>query len=97
MQLIIVFYIVKKIKVMAKNYNEAVHSKEKRQLTAKGNKFLWRCIEIVGNSKGLHKYSPEIKEIKEKLTDIIKHLLIDKDLTIEQVKELIKQSNFKLE
>lgn len=84
-----------------KNHNEAVHSKEKRQLTAKGNKFLWRCIEIVGNSKGLHKYSPEIKEVKEQLTTLIKHLLIDKELTIKEVTELIKQTNglsgFKIE
>lgn len=78
------------------NYNEAVHSKEKRQLTAKGNKFLWRCIEIVANSKGLHKYSPEMKEIKDKLSDIVKHLLIDRELTIPEVTEIIKQSNFKL-
>jgi len=76
-----------------KNYSEAVHSKQKRILTAKGNKFLWRCIEIVGNSKGLHKYSPEMKPVKEQLTTLIKHLLIDKELTIKEVTELIKQTN----
>lgn len=75
-----------------KNHNEAVHSKEKRQLTAKGNKFLWRCIEIVAVSKGLHKYSPEMKELKEKLQTLIHHLLIDKELTIKEVTELIKNS-----
>lgn len=80
-----------------KNYNEAVHCKEKRELTAKGNKFVWRCIEIVGNSKGLHVYSPQMKELKEKVREIIHHLLIDKELTIAEVTELIKQSNFKLQ
>lgn len=82
---------------MPKNYNEAVHSKEKRQLSAKGYKFLWRCIDIIANSKGLSRYSPQMKEVKEKLTTIIHHLLIDKELSIQEVTELIKQSNFKLE
>jgi len=76
-----------------KNYSEAVHNKQSRVLTAKGNKFLWRCIEIVGNSKGLHRYSPEIKEVKEQLTTLIKHLLIDRELTIKEVTELIKTTN----
>lgn len=77
-----------------KNYNEAVHSKQKRQLTAKGNKFLWRCIDIIANSRGLHKYSPEMKEVKEKFSNIIHILLIDKELSIKEVTEIIKSSRF---
>lgn len=75
-----------------KNYSEYICNKANRQLTAKGNKFLWRCITIVADSKGLNKYSPEMKEPKEKISEIIKHLLIDKELTKDDVIELIKTS-----
>lgn len=78
-----------------KNYSELIADKQKRKLTAKGNKFVWRCIDIIAASKGLHKYSPEMKPIKEKFVPIVHHLIIDKEMTIQEITEVIKQSQFK--
>lgn len=75
-----------------KNHNEAVKDKQKRQLTAKGYKFLNRLNHIVAESKGLSIYHKEIRETKIKIRSIIEHLLIDKEMTIAQVTELIKNS-----
>lgn len=77
-----------------RNHSEAVADKSKRQLTAKGNKFLWRCIDIVANSKGSNRYAPEMKEVKDGLESLIKYLLIDKGHTIKEVVEIIKQSEY---
>lgn len=77
-----------------KNHNEAVKCPIRRILTAKGSKFLWKCIDIAAEVKGCHRYSKEFRETKEKLRSIIEHLLIDKGLTIEQTKELIKSRKY---
>lgn len=77
-----------------KNYSEAIRCKKERTLTAKGNKFVWRCVDIIAASKGLNKYSPEMKEVKEKFFNVVKYLLIDEEMGIEQVTELIKSSRF---
>ena len=78
-----------------KNYSEAVKDKSKRQLTAKGNTFVWRCIDIVANAKGTNKFSPDFKADKEKIRVLIHDLLIDKELSIKDVTELIKEYKFK--
>lgn len=80
-----------------KNFNEAVKCPVKRQLTAKGYKFLNRCNHIIAEANASNIYAAEMKPIKEKLKTIVEHLLIDKGLTIAEVTELIKQSNFKLQ
>lgn len=77
-----------------KNYSVIIKSKQERTLTAKGNKFVWRCVDIIAASKGLNKYSPEMKTVKEKFSNVVKYLLIDKELSIEQVTDLIKSSRF---
>lgn len=78
----------------SKNYSELISNKEKRQLTAKGNKFVWKCIDIIAANKNLHRYSPEFKGIKEKFYTIIYDLIVDKEMTIEQITNLIKSRNF---
>jgi len=78
----------------SKNYNEAVANKQKRQLTAKGNQFLWRCIDIVAASKASNRYAPEMKELKERLEHVIKYLLVDKEHSIKEVIEIIKSSEY---
>lgn len=72
-----------------KNHSELIKNVQQRTLTAKGYKFLWRCIDIIAEHKGLNKYSPEMKETKERFSFIIKDLIIDKGMSIDQIKELI--------
>jgi hypothetical protein len=73
-----------------KNYSETICNKSKRQLSAKGNDFLQKCIMIALNKKDLNRYSQEAKPIKSKMKDLIHFLLIDEEKTIEEVKEIIK-------
>lgn len=73
-----------------KNYSDLINSKEKRILTAKGNKFVWKCIDIIAANKNLHRYSKEFKPFQEKTIAIMKDLIIDKGMNIKQITELIK-------
>ena len=73
-----------------KNYSETICNKSKRQLSAKGNKFVHQCIDIALNKKGINRYSKESKPIKEKLQELIHYLLIDEEKSIDEVKEIIK-------
>lgn len=84
---------------MQKNYSELIKDKNKRLLTAKGYKFQWQCIELIAKTKNVNfcKYSPQIKELKNKFTNIFLHLVIDKELNLKQIKELIKNRNLLIE
>lgn len=72
-----------------KNHSELIKSKSERTLTAKGYKFLWKGIALIAEIKGLSIYSLEMKEHKEKFSNIIKHLIIDKGMSIQEIKNLI--------
>lgn len=72
-----------------KNHSELIKSKSERTLTAKGYKFLWRGIALIAEIKGISVYSVEMKESKEKFSNIIKHLIIDKGMSIQEIKDLI--------
>ena len=76
-----------------KNESTFIKCSKKRTLTAKALKFLNRCIDIMAKQKGLTRYHAELKPLKEKLSTIIYHLFIDKQLSIEDIKELIKNRN----
>jgi len=83
-----------------KNYSDLIKSKQERTLTAKGNSFVWKCIDIVAEQNGLNRYSKDLKPLKEKLKSILYHLMIDKELSLFCIKELIKQrkiNNVKIE
>lgn len=75
-----------------KNYSELIKNKTERTLTAKGNAFLWRCIDIVADKNGISRYDTRMKEIKQKLSIAIKFLIIDKNLSINEIKEIIQKS-----
>lgn len=75
---------------MQKNESELIKNSQKRQLTAKGYKFKWQCIDIIASKNGLNKYSKELKPIKEKFGLILDDLIIDKKLSIPDIKEIIK-------
>ena len=73
-----------------KNYSDLIKNKQKRTLTAKGNKFVWKCVDIVAKQKGLTIYHAEIKPLKEKLNSILYFLMIDKELELVDIKLMIK-------
>jgi hypothetical protein len=73
-----------------KNHSELIKSVQSRTLTAKGNKFVWKCIDLVAELNGLKKYAPELKETKEKIRTVLYDLIIDKQMTIDQITELIR-------
>ena len=75
-----------------KNYSDLINNKAKRTLSAKGNKFLSKCIDIVAKSKGLTRYHSEMNTLKENLSKNIKFLIIDKEMNLEEIKEIIKNS-----
>lgn len=81
-------------KYTMKNYSDLIKDKSKRTLTAKAYKFLWKCIDIIAESKGLNRYSLEMRPVKEKFSKIINHLIIDKEMTISEITELIKSRQF---
>lgn len=75
---------------MTKNETDLIKSTAKRQLTAKGYKFLNRCIEIMSIQHGLTRYHKEMKPKKEKLSMLINRLIIDERKSIEEIKDMIK-------
>lgn len=77
-----------------KNHSELIKRVRDRTLTAKGYKFLWKCIDIAAEVKGSNRYSQDLKETKEKLRTVITDLIIDKGMSIEQIKELIKSRKY---
>lgn len=77
---------------MKKNYSDTICDKNKRFLTAKAYKFKYRIIDIVAKKRGLTRYHSEFKPVKEQINNLIDHLLIDKEFSIDEVKEVIKKS-----
>ncbi len=73
-----------------KNYSAEICNLEKRQLSAKGIKFLHNIERIALNKKGLNFYAPESKPIKQKIKTLIEYLIFDQLKTIDEVKEIIK-------
>ena len=73
-----------------KNYSDLIKNKQERTLTAKGQKFVWRCIEIAAKQHGFTVYHSEIKPLKEKLKTTLNYLMIDKGFTIDAIKLMIK-------
>lgn len=73
-----------------KNYSDLIKSKEQRILTAKGYKFVWKCIDIVAKQNNTSRYSNEIKRQKDLLKKTIEDLIFEKGLSISEIKSLIK-------
>lgn len=77
-----------------KNHSELIKDKEKRILTAKAYRFVWRCIDLIAENKNLNRYSAEMKPLKAKFSAIINDLIIDKGMTIPEITDLIKSRTF---
>lgn len=77
-----------------RNYSELICNKAERTLTAKGNKFVWKCIDIIAANKNLHRYSKDFKPFQEKIIIIMKDLIIDKGMSTLQITELIKSRKY---
>lgn len=76
-----------------KNHSELIKNVSERTLTAKGYKFLWRCIDIIAEHKGLNRYSREMRETKDSFSRIVKILIIDRGMTTDEVVDIIKKAN----
>lgn len=74
-----------------KNYSETICNKNKKQLTAKANKFVHQCVKIALNKRNINQYSSEAKPIKEKVKELLYYLFFDLEYTIEQAKETINK------
>lgn len=74
---------------MQRNYSKLIANKQKRQLTAYGYKFLSRYIEIASKQRGLTRYHKEMQPIKDKLKEILDYLIIDKEMTIDDIKKIL--------
>lgn len=83
-----------KIKKMNRNYNEYIRCIHTRTLSAKGYKFLSRCVDIACKNKGYTRYHKEMKPLREKLTEIIKHLFIDRGMSHTEIADLIKSRKY---
>lgn len=79
-----------------RNETEFIKCSKNRHLTAKAQKFLDRCIEIGLDQYGLVRYDSRTKPYKDKLSELIKTLFIDKGLSIDDIKELIKNRKITL-
>ena len=73
-----------------KNQSETICNKQKRQLTAKANKFVNRCSDIALNKRGVNRYSLEARPIKSKVKELLHYLFLDLGYSIEQAKEVIQ-------
>lgn len=78
-----------------KNYSDLIKSKTERTLTAKGYKFLWKCIDVIAMQNNVNRYSKEIGPMKEKFSEIIHHLIIDRGMTLDEIKDAIKNREIK--
>ena len=79
---------------MKRNETDLIKCSKSRKLTAKGYKFKWQCIELIAKNRGLNKYSKELKPIIEKFSLILDDLIIDKKMTLNEIKELIKSRTY---
>ena len=82
---------------MRKNETELIKDSKKRWLTAKASKFENRCINIIADQYGTSRYDPKMKPLKEKFRNIFEHLVIDKKLSLLEIKELIKNRKILIE
>lgn len=77
-----------------KNETEFIKSTAKRELTAKASKFLFDIIRIVAKNKGFSSWMiPEFKPTKIKIENLINDLFFDKKMSINEIKEIIKNTN----
>ena len=75
-----------------RNETEFIKCSKKRYLTAKASKFLSRCIDIAVKQRGYTRYHSEMKPLKEQIKNLVTSLFIDQKLSINDIKELIKNS-----
>jgi len=78
----------------SRNHTELIKDKSKRTLTAKGNSFVWKCLDIIAKLKSTHRYSKDFKDVQIKFKSIIYDLIIDKGMSISDIIELIKSRQY---
>jgi hypothetical protein len=73
-----------------KNETLFIKSTKERTLTAKAYKFVNKCVVLVCEQRGYTRYHAETKSVKSELSLLLNHLFIDKGMSIEDIKLLIK-------
>jgi len=82
---------------MVKNETSLIKSSIRRTLTAKGNKFCYRLVDVAAKQRGLTRYHKEFRPLKEKLLDSVKSLIIDHGKNEKEIKLIIKRSLHQIE
>jgi hypothetical protein len=72
-----------------KNQSETICNKQKRQLTAKANKFVTQCSDIALNKKGINRYCADARPIQNKVKELLHYLFFELEYSISQAKEVI--------
>jgi hypothetical protein len=72
-----------------KNQSDTICNKQKRQLTAKANKFVTRCSDIALNKRGINRYCADARPMKAKVKELLHYLFLDLEYSIDQAKEVI--------
>lgn len=80
---------------MRRNYSKLIRDKEKRKLSSAGYKFFYTCFKLACEQRKLTVYHKETKPLKDKLKKLMEYLIIDKEMSKEDIKELVQ--NKKLE
>jgi len=73
-----------------KNETLFIKNTSERTLTAKAYKFVHKCIVLVCEQRGYTRYHAETKSVKIELSNLLHHLFIDKGMSIQEIKTLIK-------
>lgn len=77
---------------MKRNETDLISSTSKRQLTAKGVKFVERMRVFAAEQRGLTRHHKEMREINDKIGKIVSFLIIDKRMNQDQIKDIVKDS-----
>lgn len=77
---------------MKANETLLIADSSKRQLTARGYKFLEKMRFFAAEMRGVTRFHSEMKTINEQIGKIVTHLIIDRKLSEAEIKEIVKNS-----
>lgn len=81
---------------MRRNYSKLIRNKEKRELSAAGYKFFYRCFQLACEQRKLTVYHKKTKPLKDKLKKLMEHLIIDREMSKEEIKELVQNKKIEI-
>lgn len=87
---------IKKYEKYEKNYNKLIKDKESRKLSSAGYRLFSKCFDIVCKQRNLTIYHKETKPLRDKLMKLMEYLIIDKEMSKKEIKDLIKNKKIEL-